>query len=194
MADWGIKLAAPLPFGHGELAEEIFVDAPEGVVVERGGNLGDFFQQFLEQRAGEEVVGLGQDAGELRVVLLDVAHGVVDGFAHVGGFWQREEVVEAGVGCEVEHALSVIRGGVVQARAAPRRGGGFIQLGALCGKADFGKAQEDEAEDRLGVLRGGEAGVGAELVGGVPKTFFQRAVGGVFFRWSDPVHGSVCFT
>ena len=30
-----VKFAAPLAFGHGELAEEIFVDAPEGVVVER---------------------------------------------------------------------------------------------------------------------------------------------------------------
>src|SRR6266851_4853962 len=41
----------------------------------------------------------------------------------------------------------------------------------------------------LRVLGGGETGIGAELVGGIPKTFFQRAVGRVFFRWSDPVHG-----
>jgi hypothetical protein len=46
-------------------AEEVFVDAPEGVVVQRGGNLGDFLEQFLEKGAGEEVEGLGQDAGEL---------------------------------------------------------------------------------------------------------------------------------
>ena len=31
----GVKLAAALAFGHGELAEEVFVDAPEGVVVQR---------------------------------------------------------------------------------------------------------------------------------------------------------------
>ena len=74
----GVELAAFLALGAGELAEEVFVDAPEGVVVHGGGNLGDFLEQFLEEGAGEEVVGLGQDAGELRIVLLDVAHGVVD--------------------------------------------------------------------------------------------------------------------
>ena len=42
-----------------------------------------------------------------------------------------------------------------------------ILIGALCGKADFSEAQEDEAEDGRGVFLGLEAGVGAELVGGV---------------------------
>ena len=44
----GVELAALLALGAGELAEEVFVNAPEGVVVERGGNLGDFLEQFLE--------------------------------------------------------------------------------------------------------------------------------------------------
>ena len=73
-----VELAAALALGHGESAEEVFVDAAEGVVVERGRNLGDLLQQFLEQGAGEQVVGLGQHAGELRVVLLDLAHRGVD--------------------------------------------------------------------------------------------------------------------
>ena len=58
----GVKFAAALALAHGELAEEAFVDAPEGFVVQRGGDLGDFLEQFLEEGAGEEVVGLGQDA------------------------------------------------------------------------------------------------------------------------------------
>src|SRR2546427_9949374 len=33
-----------------------------------------------------------------------------------------------------------------------------------------------------------EAAVGAELVGGGPEAFLQRVVGGVSFRWGDPVH------
>jgi hypothetical protein len=57
---------------------KVFVDAAEGVVVERGRNLGNLLQQFLEQGAGEQVVGLGQHAGELRVVLFDLAHRGVD--------------------------------------------------------------------------------------------------------------------
>ena len=188
----GVKFASPLPFGHGEFAQEIFVDPTERVVIERRGNLGDLFQQFLEERTGEKVVGLGQDTGELRIVLLDVAHRVVHRFSHVGGFRQRQEMVETGVRCEVKHSVSVIRAGVFQARAASRRGGGFIQLGALYSKSNFCKAQKDETEDRLGVLRCGEAGVGAELVCGVPKAFFERVVSGVFFRWSYPLHALVC--
>ena len=61
----GVKLATALTFGHGELAKEVFIDAPEGVVIEAGGNLGNLFQQFLEEGAGKQVVGLGQDTGEL---------------------------------------------------------------------------------------------------------------------------------
>jgi hypothetical protein len=65
---------------------------------------------------------------------------------------------------------------------------GFLQLGALGGEADFGEAQEDQAEDGRGVFLGLEAGVGPKLVSGVPEAFFQRGVIVVFFRWSDPVH------
>ena len=97
-----VELSAALALGHGELAEEVFVDAAEGVVVEGGGDLGDLLQQLLEEGGGEEVVGLGEDASELRVVLLDVAHRLVDLGADVRGFGEVEEVVEAGVGGEVD--------------------------------------------------------------------------------------------
>jgi len=64
----------------------------------------------------------------------------------------------------------------------------LFQLGALRGEADFGEAQEDEAKDGRGVFLGLEAGVGAELVGGVPEAFLQRGVGGVLFGGGDPEH------
>ncbi len=63
-----------------------------------------------------------------------------------------------------------------------------FQLGALGGEADFGEAQEDVAEDGRGVFLGLEAGVGAELVRGIPEAFFQRGVVGVLFGWGDPDH------
>lgn len=88
----------------------------------------------------------------------------------------------------------MVGGGVVQARAAPGQvalpniSGGLFQLSPLEGETDFGEAQKDEAENGRGVFLGFEAGVGAELVGGFPKTIFERAVGVVFFRWSNPMH------
>ena len=83
---WCIELTAHLALGASELAEEVLVDAPEGVEIETDGNLGNFLQQFFEQRAGEEVVGLGQDAGELGIVLLDIAHRSIDFRSDVFGF------------------------------------------------------------------------------------------------------------
>lgn len=75
----------------------------------------------------------------------------------------------------------MIRGGVVHARTPSRRGDGLPEFGALRDKADFGEAQKDKAEYGLGILCGGQAGVGAELIGSFPKAFFQRVVRGVFF-------------
>ena len=83
--------------------QEVLVDATEGVEVHAGRDLGDLLKQVLQEGAGEEVVGLGQDAGELRVVLLHLAHRRVDLAADVGRLGQRQQVVEAGFGREVEH-------------------------------------------------------------------------------------------
>jgi hypothetical protein len=38
-----------LSLGNGELAEEVLVEAAEGVVVEGFGDLGDLLQQLLEK-------------------------------------------------------------------------------------------------------------------------------------------------
>lgn len=42
------ELAALLPFRARELAEEIFVDPAEGVVIKRVENLGNFFEQLFD--------------------------------------------------------------------------------------------------------------------------------------------------
>ena len=80
-------------------------------------------------------------------MLLDVAHRRVDLGADVGRLGQRQQVVEARLGREVEDALGVVGGGFIDAAAAPGRGAGLLQLGALGGEADLGEAQEDQAED-----------------------------------------------
>ena len=40
----GIKLAALLALGAGKLAEKVFIDAAEGVVINGGGYLGDLLE------------------------------------------------------------------------------------------------------------------------------------------------------
>jgi hypothetical protein len=45
----GVKFAAALALAHGELAEEVFVDAPEGVVVQRGGISETFLSSSLRR-------------------------------------------------------------------------------------------------------------------------------------------------
>jgi len=61
-----------------------------------------------------------------------------------------------------------------------------FELGALNGEAYFGKAQEDQAEDGLGVFLGLEAGIGTELVGCILQTLFERRGGSAFFGEGDP--------
>jgi hypothetical protein len=182
----GVELAALLAFGTGELAEEVFVDAAEGVEVHAGRDLGDLLEQLLEQRAGEKVVGLGQHAGELRVVLLDRAHGRVDPGADVGGLGQRQQMVIARFGSEIEHALGVIGRGLVYAATTARRGACLLQLGALRRKADIGEAEKDQPEDGAGIFLGLQPGIRAKLIGGVPEALLERCCGGVFFGARDP--------
>jgi hypothetical protein len=55
----------------------------------------------------------------LRVVLFDLAHRGVDLGADVGGLRQRQQVVEARIGGEVEDAFGVVSDGFIDPAAAP---------------------------------------------------------------------------
>ncbi len=183
-----VELAALLSLRARELPQEVFVDAAKGVEVHAGRNLGDLAQQFLEQRGGEEVVALGQHAGQQRVVLFDLAHGRVDAGADVGRFGQGQQMVEARRGRQVKHAGGVIGGRFVQATAAAGAGLRAGQAGALRRKAHLGEAQEDEAQDGAGILLRLQPGVSAELIGRVPQALFQRGGGGILFGAGNPMH------
>src|SRR3546814_9521127 len=90
----------------------------EGVVVDAGRDLGHLLQQLFQQGAGEQVVGLGQHALERLVVLLDLAHRLVDPGADVGGFGQGQQVLVARVRRQVQAVVGVVGGRVVDAAAA----------------------------------------------------------------------------
>ena len=119
-------------------------------------------------------------------MLLDLAHRRVDLGADVLRLGQGQQVVEARLGREVEDALGVIGGRLVDPTTAPGGGAGLLQLGALGGEAHLGEAQEDQAEDGPGVFLGLETRIGAELVGCVPEPLLERASGGVLLRCRDP--------
>ena len=70
------ELAAALSFGHGEVAEKVFVDFAECVALNLHRNLFHDTQQFDQGALFEAVVGLGQDAVHLRVLRLNGFHGV----------------------------------------------------------------------------------------------------------------------
>ena len=122
-AGGGVELSPTLSLGHGELGEEVFVDAAEGVVVGGDRDLGDLLEEALEQGAGEKVVGLGKDAGELGVLLLDGQHGGIHLRADVLCLGEVEEVVEPGLGREIEDPLGMVGIGLLDAAAPTSRAG-----------------------------------------------------------------------
>ena len=146
-AGWRIKLAAALALGHGEFAEEVFVNASESIVVKRGGDFGNLLEQLFEQGAGEEIEGFGQHASQRGVVLLNIAHGSVDLGANVGRLGQGEQVIKPRLGAEIEHALGLVSRRVIHPAATAGRAASGFQLGAQQGKPHFGKAQKDQAKN-----------------------------------------------
>ena len=61
----GVELATLLPLGHGELAEEVFVDEAEGVAFLIHGDGGHDFEEFGEGAVFENLERLGQHVSEV---------------------------------------------------------------------------------------------------------------------------------
>ena len=166
----GVKLAALLPLGAGELAEEVFVDAAEDVFGARlfaaEADVADVVDEPAEAalvKRGARVV-LGQHALERGVVALDGLHGLVHELADRGLFGLALEVRPA---CLRWHPENIDRAVLV----------GVLGVGTLClfrdklgvllleGIGDV--LQEDEAQHDVLVL-GGVHGA-AQGVGHLPE-------------------------
>ena len=78
---------------------------------------------------------------------------------------------------QVEDALRLIRGGVIDAGATTSSGRLLLQHRPLREEPNLGEAQEDQAENRLRVLGGRQAGVGADwsALSGVPDARYSDA-------------------
>ena len=125
-------------------------------------------EQFVDQWAGEKVVGLGQHVSKLWVLVLDGAHGGAGFRADVLASAKREQVIEPRLGRQVEDTGSVVSGGIVHAIAAAGGCAGFRKFDALGQKPDMRKAQKDQAQNRQ-VKLVEAAGVEPASLTGKPK-------------------------
>ncbi len=137
-----VEFATFLAFRHGELAEEVFVNQPEGVAALVHGDGGHGFQKRCQGLAIENLVGLGQDIREVGILLLDGPHGFVDAVADGRSFRQGKQVGEA---CLVRQ-INDTRGMVIRRADLPACSGLGFQLLFDGSEFHIGIAQENQPE------------------------------------------------
>ena len=137
--DRRVELAAPRTLRASELTEEILIDPPERVALGGRWNLRYLLEQVLQERTVKNLVRLWQDACELRILRLDVPHGLIDGLADVRSFRQPQDMVESCWRRQVKDALGLIGGRIVHAGATPSPSRLFLQHSQLREKANLGK-------------------------------------------------------
>src|SRR6266566_3190204 len=118
------EFAALLSLGHGELAQEIFIDFAEDVSLD----IHWYLREGLEQCDKGIIVELRivgrQDAAQFFVFSLDGFHGVVDSLANIFAFRQPEQVGETRLRWQVHDTASLVIGLANGAAAADMDGGG----------------------------------------------------------------------
>src|SRR5690606_8078890 len=121
-----------------------------------------------------EVFVLRQHAGQLGLVGFDLLHRVFQRLGDVLFFRQRQQVVIAGVGRQVEATFldGDVDFGLFSALALVLLIFGANRVFVLLVFV-VGELQKDQPEHRRGVFAGLEVGVGAQRIGGAPEVFFQ---------------------
>ena len=165
----GEELAAFLALCEGELAEEVLIDEPEAVALERVGQPAKQAEQLDQHGARQPGVRARQHAVEVRVRALDRRHRVVDGFPEIRAFRQADEAVETRLVRQVQHTSGVIVGGADLAAA----GTATFKLLVHSREAEVRIAEEDEPQDGRRVLRRPEAGIRPKLVSRLPQAVLQ---------------------
>ena len=170
----GEELAVVLRALHGELHEEVFVDAPEDIAAGGAEHFAvEDAEDLFEEVALELVVVLGKLALQRLEVALDGVHRLDEGGAEVGPFGQLEQLVVAGLFWK--HQRPAFQEVLLDQRPLRHLAGGLVVGDLPAGGviAVCGVAQEDDAEDRHAVFAGGQLGIGPELVGGSPEAVFE---------------------
>lgn len=83
----------------------------------------------------------------------------------------------------------VLRCWVVDIYGSPARALLRLELLPHNLEARVGESQEDETEDGLGALGGGEPAVGAKLVGRIPELLFEALRVLIYRPQGDPLQG-----
>ena len=196
----GVELAAALAFRAGELAEKVFIDAPEHVLGLRRrfveADVADDVHESAEPdfvEAGPGVIAR-QHAFERGILALNRAHRIVNDLADLRRLGLGLDGVPAGFGRQPEdirgEIFVAILGGfgalrfVLDEPFALGIGEAEQQLLAFFLEGVGDVFQEDEAEADVLVFRG--VHVPAHLVGGGPKLGFKVEGGAVgqFLRFS----------
>ena len=186
----GEELAVVLRALHGELHQEILVDAPENVPA--GGAQGlavEIAEDGFEQVVVEAVVVLRKLVEQRRELALDGVHGIHQGRAEGGARRPVQDGVVTGL--PRQHQGAALEEVGVDERSFRHRPGGLIGFDlADSGVITVGGvAQEDDPQHGHTVFAGGQLGIGPELVGGFPEAGFElvNALEGAFGR-----HGRGC--
>ncbi|GEM_PF-3802903 len=102
------ELPTTLPFRPCKIAEEVFVDLPELVPIRIDGNLREILEQRYENGVVDFGVCLRQNALKFFVVRLNGFHGLIDCFADVLPFRQRQQMREPSFRRQIHHAVRLI--------------------------------------------------------------------------------------
>jgi hypothetical protein len=170
------ELAAFLRAALRELVEEVFVDAAEDIA---GGTPQGFavedFDDLSQQIGLEGGVAARQCPLEDFDLVLDALHGIVDGLADLGALRQRRQCLEARLLWKVDGGLALETEADQLLALRGRHLGRNVSsdLRQIILEAVVGMAQKDQAEHRHRIFGGGEFGIGAQLIGGLPELFFQ---------------------
>ena len=165
----GEELASPLALRESEVGQEVLVDLPEGVTLDVVGNGPDQPQEFGQHRIVEAGVVAGQHSSQVGVLGFDGLHCPVERRSQVCALGQPLHVRVPSRLRHVHDAPGLVVGLPDLTPTGCPAGQFLLHLG----EAHIGVAEEDKAQHRYRVLRGGKRRVGAQLVGRFPEAVFE---------------------
>lgn len=143
----GVEFAAALAFVRREFTDEIFIDPTDQVEVMAGAVEGKVVGEQLDQARHDvaaefgPAIDLGQGVLERLVATLDLAHGIVNLHADVGGLGVGGQMVPAGLRRHPEYVFGGVFVGIVGISQVIGQ-----ELGPFSVEGDGNIAQEQQAQ------------------------------------------------